>query len=190
MKHTLFILLCSSILLGSCWDLRRPINPPEYKVWGYRPVFTIDSTFLNIVNETPRSTKNPAKIYVKGNYIFQNDLGYGVHVIDNSNPSQPQKVGFIRINGNSEMSIKGNYMYANSYSSLVVLDITDWQHVRELKRVPGVFNQGMSAGNAYYYFIPPPEHRVYFACNGVFVQGQIQTGWVRDSISSYSCYYP
>ncbi len=132
--------------------------------------------------------KNPGKIYVKDNLVFQSDIGYGVHVIDNSNPSQAGPISFIRVHGNTEMSIRGNYMYANSFDALVVIDVSDWQNAREVKRIAHAFRQGMERQN--FYFIPPPEHGVYYECAGIFSSDRIQTGWVRDSIYYYNCYYP
>jgi hypothetical protein len=193
MRKSILLLLCSSVFLASCWDWgRRPVEPVNYqKVWGYKPVYTTDTALLKILSEAPRTMKNPGKIYVKDHLIFQNDIGYGIHVIDNSNPSQARTIGFIRVNGSSEMSIKGNYMYVNSYNALVVVDIADWQHVREVKRVANAFQQGMQGGGSYqYYYIPPPEHGVYYECSGfVITPGTIQSGWVRDSIYNYNCYY-
>ncbi len=89
------------------------------------------------------------------------------------------------------MSIKGNYMYVNSYNALVVVDIADWQHVREVKRVANAFQQGVQGGGGYqYYYIPPPEHGVYYECSGlIMTPGTIQSGWIRDSIYNYNCYY-
>ena len=132
----------------------------------------------------PKPVQYAGKIYVKDKLIFQNDLGYGIHVIDNTNPATATRIGFIRVLGNTEMSIKGNYMYVNSFSDLVVVDISDWQHAREVKRMPNAFNAGGAS-----YYIPLPEHQVYFQCPGYFTD-KIQTGWVRDSVTTYSCYNP
>jgi len=190
MKKLILLLFCSSILLSSCWDWARRPHQPEKKVWGYKQVFTTDPDWLKIQSEGSRTMKNPGKIYVKDNLIFQNDIGYGIHVIDNSNPSQAKTIGFIKINGSSEISIKGNYLYTNSYTSLVVADVSDWQNVKEIKRIPNAFQQGQNATTNYgMYFIPPPEHGVYYDCYGsVNSPGKIQTGWVRDSIYNY-CFY-
>jgi hypothetical protein len=194
MRKSILLLLCCSIFLVSCWDWgRRPVEPVNYqKVWGYKPVYTTDTSLLKILSEAPRTMKNPGKIYIKDHLIFQNDIGYGIHVIDNSNPSQARSIGFIRVNGSSEMSIKGNYMYVNSYNALVVVDIADWQHVREVKRVANAFQQGVQGGGGYQsYYIPPPEHGVYYECSSglMMTPGTIQSGWVRDSIYNYNCYY-
>jgi hypothetical protein len=134
--------------------------------------------------------KNPGKIYALGSYLFQNDIGYGIHVIDNSVPAQARPVGFIKVNGSSEISITGNYMYVNSFSTLVVLDVSNWQQVQVVKRIPDAFQQGLSGGGHSYYFIPPPEHKVYFDCSlSGYRPGMLQSGWVRDSVYN-NCYYP
>ena len=178
-------------MLTSCWDWgRKPMPPITYKkVWGYKPVFTTDTALLQVQSESPRPMKNAGKIYVRGNLIFQNDVGYGIHVIDNSIPSQARPIGFIKVNGSSELSIKDNNMYVNSYNQLVVLDVSDWQNVRVVKRIPNAFQQGLSAGGFRYYYIPPPEHGVYFDCTLLDYQpGKLQSGWVRDSVFNY-CYH-
>jgi len=187
--HLLFI--CSTLFLAGCWGWgRRPVEPTTFKkVWGYKPVFTTDTTLLKVQSESPRPMKNPGKIYVRGNLIFQNDIGYGIHVIDNSIPSQARPIGFIRVNGSSEISIKDNNMYVNSFNSLVVLNVSDWQNVTVVKRIPNAFQQGLSAVGFHYYYIPPPEHKVYYDCSLMDYQlGKIQSGWVRDSVYNY-CYY-
>lgn len=38
----------------------------------------------------------------------------GVHVIDNSNPQQPQKISFINIPRNVDISVKDGFLYADS----------------------------------------------------------------------------
>jgi hypothetical protein len=137
----------------------------------------------------PVQMKNPGNIYVRGSLIFQVDAGYGVHVIDNSNPSQVRSIGFLKVNGCSEISIKDNNMYVNSFNALLTLDVTDWQNVRVVKRIDNAFQQGLIAGGYHYYYIPPPEHGVYYDCSLPGYQlGMQQSGWVRDSVFNY-CFY-
>ena len=187
LKQTALILL--TILLSSCWGIyKRPVPEPQsaQKVPGYKPVFSNDSSLLQPKLMAVQPVEYPGKIYVKNSFIFQNELGKGIHVIDNSDPATAKKVGFIRLFGNTEMSIKGNHLYANSYMDLVVIDITDWQNIVEVKRIPHAFSQGSSAQAANY--IPLPEHGVYYECSYSFT-GQIQTGWIKDSVYTYNCYY-
>jgi len=85
-----------------------------------------------------------------------------------------------------EVSIKGKFLYANSYSDLVVIDIDKWQQPVELKRIRNAFKQGSSV-QGFYNFIPLPEHGVYYECLNFF-QG-FQTGWVKDSVYDNNCFY-
>jgi hypothetical protein len=188
MKATLLLLLAMAVVVSSCWDLRSKPPPPPKMVWGYKPVFTIDSTLLQIKSEGPKDVQNPAKIYARGQLIFQNDVGYGIHVIDNTDPRNPVRIGFIRIHGNTEMAIQGNYLYANAMQDLVVVDISDWRNVLEVKRIPRAFTNG---GNTSFGFlsIPVPERNVHYECSGK-PWPNVHTGWVRDSVYDYNCFNP
>ncbi|HEX4876696.1 MAG TPA: hypothetical protein VFV31_08495 [Chitinophagaceae bacterium] len=191
MKIIQLLLGLMIFFLSGCWGWqRKPVRPVQLiKVWGYKPVFTTDTAMLRVQSEPPRSMKNPGKIYVRGNLLFQNDIGYGIHIIDNSIPSQARAIGFIKVNGSSEISITGNFMYVNSFNTLVVLNVADWQNVTVVKRIPDAFQQGLSAGNYQHYYIPPPEHGVYYDCSMTGYQpGMLQSGWVRDSVYNM-CYY-
>src|SRR5258706_3123876 len=66
-----------------------------------RPVYKNKSeVYANIKSNPPRAIENPGKIFLYGNYIFLNEIDKGVHIIDNSNPSNPVVKAFIDIPGN------------------------------------------------------------------------------------------
>ena len=73
----------------------------------------------------PQPLMNTGKIYMYGNYIFLNEIRKGIHVIDNSNPALPKNIGFINIPGNIDLAVKGNYLYADCYSDIVVFNISN-----------------------------------------------------------------
>src|SRR5690606_36232817 len=50
-----------------------------------------------IVTEAARTMERPGKLYVKENYLFINELKKGIHIIDNSNPSNPTAIAFVNI---------------------------------------------------------------------------------------------
>lgn len=92
----------------------------------------------------------PGKIYTKGNYLFINEIKEGIHVIDNSDPANPRFVSFISIPGNGDMAVRNNILYADSFSDLVALDITDPVNAKEVGRVKDVFNYGQFDDVAWY----------------------------------------
>jgi hypothetical protein len=73
----------------------------------------------------PRPMETPGKLYVYGNYVFLNEVGKGIHVIDNTNPAQPRNLSFIPIPGNADLAVRNNYLYADCYSDIVVLNISN-----------------------------------------------------------------
>lgn len=83
------------------------------------------------------------KIYVYGDYIFVNEKYEGVHVVDNSDPKAPKKIAFIKIPGNVDVSVKGNYLYADSITDLIVLDISDINNIRTVNRLENVLRDNV-----------------------------------------------
>jgi hypothetical protein len=93
-----------------------------------------------------RELRTPGKIYSKGNYLFINEVKEGIHVIDNTNPSSPKVVAFWAIPGNGDMAIRNNILYADSYTDLVALDISNPLAIKEVNRVNEVFTNGQFDG--------------------------------------------
>lgn len=106
----------------------------------YLPVYkTKDDVRANIKSNSPKELERTGKFYIFGNYIFLNEIDRGIHVIDNSNPSSPQNVAFIDIPGNMDIAVKGNILYADLYTDLVALDISNPSNVTVKKIVENLF---------------------------------------------------
>ena len=119
----------------------------------YEPVYmSFDELRSSVKTEAAQALKKPGKIYLQGNYIFVNEIDKGIHVIDNTNPSSPQHVAFIKIPGNMDIAAVGNTLYADSYIDLLALDISNPQNVTVIKRVENalpdrVYTNGYYADN-------------------------------------------
>lgn len=92
---------------------------------------------VDLVQE--RDLEFPGKIYIKDNLLFINDLYSGIHVYDNANPASPINLGFLDIPGNSDMSIRNNILFADSYYDLLSIDITDINNPVIVDRVEDAF---------------------------------------------------
>lgn len=88
---------------------------------------------------TPQELINPGKIYIKDHLLFINEYLEGIHVIDNTDPANPQKLTFIQIPGNVDMAIRGNILFADSYIDLVAINISDPQNPVEIDRIKDAF---------------------------------------------------
>ncbi len=124
------VLLFSSCLKDKCTQTYT-IFSPVYK--------TKQEVYAGIKSKPAQAIKNPGKITLFGSYIFLNEINKGIHVIDNSNPSQPKNISFIEMPGNVDLAVKGSRLYADLYSDLITLDITNSQQVGLVKVSPNVF---------------------------------------------------
>ena len=88
----------------------------------------------------PQHIQKTGKIYAYKDYIFVSDTNKGIHVIDNSNPKNPQSIKFIKVLGNEDISIKDDFLYADSATDLVVFDISDMNSISLIERIKDVFN--------------------------------------------------
>jgi hypothetical protein len=95
--------------------------------------------YANIKSNPPQEIQSPGKIFIYGNYIFLNEIDKGVHIIDNSNPANPVEKAFIDIPGNLNIAVKGNTLFADLYSDLVTVDISNPLQAKFMKYMPDVF---------------------------------------------------
>ncbi len=170
-----------AMLLSSCWQKVDPRNSQNGSktVWGYKPIYAVIATAKQIIySPISQPVLRAGNIYAKDNLIYQVETGKGIHIIDNSVPSNAKRVGFLTINGCNQISIKNNFLYSNSYDDLVVIDLSDVNNIREIKRVAGAFPEGNKA----YYFSQPPEAG-YYECPRY---DSVVTGWRMDSVKNSS----
>ena len=142
------------LLFSGCEDQRmQVITRTEFE-----PVYMSAEEFYNAVQmDEPQELINPGKIYLYQNHLFINEINKGVHVIDNTDPSAPSKVGFITIPANKDIAVKGDRLYADSHSDLLVFDISDLQNAELLARKEGVFEFSASQHPGYPYQPVDPE---------------------------------
>ena len=104
------------------------------------PQLMSKSAFRSSVEITvPQNIQEAGKIYAYKDYIFVNDVNKGVHIIDNSNPESPQAIKYINIPGNEDISVKDDFLYADSATDLVVFDLSDVNNVSIVERLEDVF---------------------------------------------------
>ncbi|MDX2301707.1 MAG: hypothetical protein NW226_02855 [Microscillaceae bacterium] len=107
---------------------------------SYTPVFKLKSELRTAVKVEPsEELRRPGKIYYKYPYIFVNEINEGVHVIDNTDPSDPKTLLFINIPGNIDIAVRDNILYADSFLDLVAIDISDLNNIREVNRITDIF---------------------------------------------------
>lgn len=144
---SIFGLLLAVFFLNSC--VKDTISR-TYTYSYYVPVYKTAVEVRNEIKSTaPEEIENPGKIVLLGNYIFLNEVDKGIHVIDNSNPALPRNAAFISIPGNMDMALKGDILYADLYTDLVTIDVSN-----PLNAVVKKYNEGVFPfryyGNGFY----------------------------------------
>lgn len=92
---------------------------------GYRPVYTDASNLENVDISNSAALQNPGRVYLYENALLVNEQGKGIHIYDNTNPSNPQEVSFIGIPGNMDFSVRGGMLYADNITDMVIIDISN-----------------------------------------------------------------
>jgi hypothetical protein len=111
-----------------------------YSYTWFEPLYkTSDEVRQKIRSDEPVGISAPGKLFIKGNYIFLNEINKGVHIIDNSIPSSPVNKAFINIPGNVDIAVKGNTLYADLYTDLLTIDISDPLNIAVKKIIDNVF---------------------------------------------------
>ena len=95
-----------------------------YKIM--RPVYADKAVVYNNVKSGPvEELSKPGKIFIRGNYLYINEIDKGIHIYDNSDPGNPRAISFIKIPGNLDVAVSGHYMYADMYTDLLTIDIAN-----------------------------------------------------------------
>jgi len=141
MKKTgiyLYLFFLLGVFLGSCTDDCDSKLFYTYLAPVYMTTEEIRSSFEF---REPADLSRPGKIYLYGSYLFVNESGKGVHIINNSDRKNPVSIGFVNIPGNYDMAVKGNILYADNYVDLLAIDISNVNDIKMVKRLEGVFNE-------------------------------------------------
>lgn len=118
-------------------------TPPES---AYQPVLMERSSLENSIKWLPpQDRKQYGKIYTYGDLLFINEKYEGLHVVDNSDPRNPEELGFIVIPGNIDLAIKDSVIYADNAVDLVAIRYRE-SDIEVLSRARTVFPE-----------IPPPD---------------------------------
>ncbi len=177
MKKTISIifLIAVSLLPHSCMDTYTEVFTAN------KPVYMSYENLRSAVKQSAaRDLVQPGKIYFKDDYLFVVEERKGIHILDLTNRSNPSNIGFIEIPGCVDMAIKQQTLYADSYTDLVAIDVSNLQNVREVSRITDVLP----------YMVPPAANNYRLAevdsKLGVVIDWEV--GTVRQALE-YN-YYP
>lgn len=149
LKFGALMLVSATLATGtSAYD---PIDPDNCTQTDQNNICIAQSTFADPVYlsytdlrsavkmSAAREMTSVSRIYLYEDMLFVNERNEGIHIIDNRFPNSPQRVGFLEIPGNTELSIRDNNLYADSYIDLVTLDVQNIENITEIARQESIF---------------------------------------------------
>ena len=123
MKRFVYLFCLALFALTGCQN--KVTEMVTYKI--NEPVFMATSTFRNSVKVTtvPQTITSIGKMCFYNNYLYISEPEKGIHIINNTDPANPQQTGFIELMGNADLAIRNGLLYADSYIDLVWFDVTN-----------------------------------------------------------------
>jgi hypothetical protein len=167
MKKTLFLFLLT-LLLTRCDD-----NSSQMVTYSINePVVMTADAFRNSVRVTTKVhvLSDYGKICFYEGYLYVSEPGKGIHIINNTNTSKPQVIGYIELLGNADLSIRNGVLYADALIDLVWFDVSNPSKPQLKGRLENVFPEVLPpTGNDYNYD--------YGLCQEAINKKSIITGW-------------
>ena len=159
MKKTICLFFLTCLLAGCTYDYKETYS---YKI--NEPVFMSMNEFRNSVKITKEQHQinNYGKICFYNGFLYISESEVGIHIINNTNPSQPRIVGFIELVGNADLAIRDNVLYADALIDLVWFDIADPANPKFKGRLENAFPDALPIiDNPYEY-----DYSMCYTANG------------------------
>lgn len=161
MKKVLLLSAVALLALGGCKKYRNK------EVYANCPIYMSNAEYdQSFEFRTDVQMVQSGNIYVYSNLIFVSDEDKGIHIVDNADPYNPYVIGFMNIVGNTQMAVNGSYLYANSVTDLLVIDISNIADPKLVSREHDVFQFSTPV-------IADPEYPVA----NVYPDSGIVVGW-------------
>lgn len=152
-------LICIVYLLvgmSSCsiWEGYGPVEEPPEIIEGIAPVYFEEAN--RFFQRPARSIINSVGIVSFKSKLFILDEFIGIHIIDNSDSTNPTGITFLEIVGLRSFTLDNQYLYANQVGDLVTFDIRDLKNVKIESVQTDVFDHNSLQ--------LPLNYRGYFEC--------------------------
>ena len=176
-KRSFPLIIITSLTTLCLFGMIACIKNSNKEILGYVPAYGSLADLTEVKSEPAKPIVNAGKIYLYQNYTFQIENGEGIHIINSTDPSNPQKIGFIKVKGCSEISVKNNILYTDNHRDLVGINISNINAIQVVSRLEKVF-----PGTNQEY---PPAEGVFFECVDP-AKGAV-IGWTEKMLTNPKC---
>lgn len=133
------------LLIQSCKDSATSYTKKKL----YIPIQVSYEALVNSCKiEGPKSLVAPGKIYAYKKLLLIAESKKGIHVIDNTTPSNPVHLSFIAMLGNTDIAVQNDILFADNGNDYVSIDISNPAAPTFVGRTTNVFTERkLSDGN-------------------------------------------
>jgi len=151
-RKLLFTVLITGGIFFGCSDSGYRLDNSSRLI--NEPVFMTTKEFRSqkITTRSAQTIKEQGKICFFNGYIYISEPGKGIHIIDNRDPRKPSPKGFIELDGNTDIAIRNNKLYADSYIDLLWFNLSNPERPEYTSRLENVFQYNLPViDNGYGY---------------------------------------
>ncbi len=175
-SSVLCLLALACVSLGACSVWEADIEPlQEFVPDGRQPIY-LDGDPEEIVALAPRAIVEGGSLVRDETMLYIVDVGTGVHILDNTDPGSPVELAFVQVYGVTTISVKASRLFANNFTDLVTIDVSDPTRVRVLDRDPDLFDEEIEF---------PQNYSGFFECYDSS-KGRL-IGWRTASLTNPRC---
>lgn len=139
--HSRAIRISTLLLFSSLTFASQPVYACSAPSYDYEPVVLKFTDLRQAVRmQSAREIMKNGKILVYKDYLLINEPDKGIHVYDNRDPAMPIGLGFLPIPGSSDLTIRNDVLYADSYVDLVMIDLTNPASAHSVARLENTFS--------------------------------------------------
>lgn len=131
-----------------------PNDVSFFNGFGKRPIYVQEDELNDIKNEAshPRLTSGP--IFSKDSLLFITEVYRGIHVYNVKDSLNIRYLTFFKIPAITDFTISGDRLYADSWTDLVTIDISDIYSISTVNRENDAFEP----------ILAPPLYNGWFEC--------------------------
>ena len=132
MKYLITILFI--FIFNSCVTYE---DDPTCKLYEFIPFSKLGNSFKI---SPPQEIRNNEKIALYKNFLLVIKKDQGINLINVSDKETPKPLYFLEILGITNLVLKNDYLYVNSYQNLLILDLTDIHHIKKLSQTNNILS--------------------------------------------------
>lgn len=108
---------------------------------GFEPVFVTadDWRASSFICGIPEPICEATSFYVYQDYLFMVEANRGLHILDNSDASNPTPITFMQVPGGQGLAVRNDILYINQYTDLVAFDLSNPELPELVGRTEDVF---------------------------------------------------